>query len=184
MLSGVFVLVIVILLTIAILVLLTWSLYDYAKLTSKEINISNNPYCVRSACTNGTQNPAYQVTPVNDPEKLAYQSLNYCVGNSVPCPVLNQLQMCANGSGYTITGNDVKTIADFYYNEYYSVCSYQWGGGQSVNTTGTPPVPPQNDPNSPPLVNGPNDPAIAAIVACARTLGVSSDPNVTNLSKL
>lgn len=150
------VLVVIILLTTA------WGLYEYHNVTSKEASILKNPFCLRKVCTkDGSTNNVYTFNTKDDPQRYAFEKMNYCVVNAPPCALIDKITKCSD----KISKDEVSTLSKWYHTTYFPVCKYRWGGGIKANTQGTD----GPDPNSTDLRCGPNDPFLVALHTCAKT---------------
>lgn len=181
-------------LVIIILVMFAYALYEYQLVTSLEANVSGNPYCVRTICnSDGTQPPINQVPPINDPIRLAYETITYCTVNAPPCELITAVNICAGitdpvtgevdlfgdgnlgatgATGGIVTNDQLTQLLDFYNNDYIPRCGYRLGGGQ-VATTATNPTENVNSPN---LVSGPNDPFLVSLLSCSQKRGLNTNP--------
>lgn len=155
-----------IVLAIIVLLLFAYGLYEYQLVKSYETSVGLNPYCVRQLCTtDGTQTPPYQVPVTQDPERLAYETLTFCVVNAPPCQLLNALNSCTSTSAAPTT-EELEQILTFYNQDYYPRCHYNYTFGGSQ---------PQLSPTAPPntvntsLACGPNDDFLISLLACSAT---------------
>jgi hypothetical protein len=148
-------------LVVLILIFLYWGLHNFQQIRSRDESIQNNPYCYRAACdANGNQiDPATGLTPINDPQRFSYETLNYCLVNAPPCGLIDRIA--------TMNAADLTALATFYNNEYVPRCAYLWTGSVDVaqGKTGTAP----GEPNSTELKCGPNDPIVTAIISRSKS---------------
>ena len=150
-------------LVILILLALAWSLYGFNNVASRDASISNNPFCVRSICTSdGSQNPAYTLNAEHDPERLAYERLNYCIVNGPPCALVEKVHNC------NLSKDELITLGKWYHTSYHPVCKYEWNGNIEAGTSGNPGA--GSDPNSVQLKNGPNDAFLISLYSCANKM--------------
>jgi len=173
---------------IIIIGLLIWIVLMHETLNNQDLANNQSPLCLGNTspayptvtCPTGTNLLNVQLNPNENPNTSAYETLNYCSINAPPTSFVQSLELCAgiidssqaNVGDITIppmTSSGVTTFADFYNNNYIQTCGYSWK-------------------NPPPPLSGQttaqNDPVLIALVGCARNLGVSNDPNVSQLATI
>ena len=192
--NNVAVVLVFLVLSILILVALVYGLINYETVLNKYAGLAQNPYCLRRVCTvGGAPTSTVYTLPINqDPIRFAYSNYNFCLNNGITCDVLNSLR--GSPGSTPMSADQVTVLMAFYNTQYLPRCSYGWGGGQKVATCATAPgtgclpaSPPDgalSDPNSDPLVNGPNDEGLVALLARAKALNLTADPNYVALLRI
>jgi len=180
------ILVIIVFLVLALIALLIWALYNYQMVMNRDLTLAQNPYCLRFGCsTPGTQPVPVELSPSDDPQKTAYQTINWCTVNAPPESLTNALQSCSDGSNSPNLPGGLSKLADFYLNTYMPTCGYNWKSS-SVPVNNSDPVNSNpNNPNNPNgyLLNGANDYTLIYLVGCADNIGLT-DPNIEKLRSI
>jgi hypothetical protein len=159
----------------AILIIIAYimALYYFQQYNSKADSMSVIPYCVRTACTDGTQIPAYNLTTSQDPIRRSFQKNTFCILNSFPCGLIANLQTCKSPGDGGVSDDDIKLLAHFYNEKFMPSCAYSWGNGIITATASKETE--KSGPNDPNYVNGPNDPGLVALLSCAKNRKITSD---------
>lgn len=160
-------LIIIAIIIAVIIALLIWALMNYQLLQSKAAAISYNPYAIRYTCAD---KPPPELLIEEDPQKRAYQSINYCIVNGPPATLNDALASCRSGVIVPQVSNQLKELGKFYNDEYIKTCGYTWKTSSSIpvdpnNPEAANPQNPEN-PNGN-ILNGTNDPFIVNLVGCA-----------------
>lgn len=177
--------IIIAILAVMVIAFLIWALVTRAQLESKEANLIQNPYCLRVACGQQPQY-AYQIPLEDDPQRLAYATLNWCTVNAPPTQFIQVVEKCDFGPQDQQAALLRKFIEWYPYN-YTPECGNNWktlyevplaneelpGGIQpSPNTEPDS----ESNPNNPVTLNGINDEMALACKSCAAELA-QTDPN-------
>lgn len=184
------ILVLIAILIILVISFLIWALLNYKKVMERSATLSQNPYSIRFVCgKEGTQPIPVQLDPLDDPQRAAVQTINFCSVNAPPEPLTNALQNCAAREAPEPELQDrLSSFAKFYNKDYIPTCGYTW------KTTEVPVAPidqnpeaynPENpeNPNGN-LLNGSNDYTMQYLVACAEANGLAEDENIKELKAL
>jgi len=171
--------VVIVILALASIAFLIWALLVQSKFDSRAANIIQNPYCLRVGCADGNLPQAYMLTPQSDPQRVGYQTLNWCVVNAPPTQFVRSLQNCNSGNGYAAGSDEYKLLEQFinwYPFQYMPTCGNSFKQPVAV-ADGTAPgnigISPLANPQSPEYINspcnytGPNDDAGFFAYICA-----------------
>lgn len=171
------------LLAIIVIALLIWALYNYQMILNRSLSVSQNPYCIRMVCGKEGQVPIpIELTKEEDPQKTAYQTINWCTVNAPPETLTMALQQCSTGTVEEALDERLADFASFYNNEYIPTCGFTWKSSVTVSETYESDA---NNPDNPNgyLLTGTNDYTLMYTVACADKVGLS-DSNVEELREL
>lgn len=177
--------IVIVILALAAVSFLIWALIVQSRYDSRAANIVQNPYCLRVGCGNGSLPLAYLLSPENDPQRVSYQTLNWCIVNAPPTQFVRALENCNGGQGWKDPNSDEnKLLAAFinwYPNAYMPTCGNSFkdepvttlfdGSAPGIEDQRSPlanPADKQNYINSPCTYLGPNDDAGAYAIQCAR----------------
>jgi hypothetical protein len=162
---------------------LIWALVVQSHHDSRAANLVQNPYCLRTGCTNvdGNLPPAYLLEVEQDPQRSGYQRLNWCIVNAPPAQLVRVLESCANGNTFAV-GSDEYLLLDAFVNwypfDYMPNCGNKFTEPVNVADGTAPGITPSslakpadnsnpNYINSPCNYTGPNDDAGYYAYACA-----------------
>ncbi len=169
--------------------LLIWALINYQLVLSRDLTVSQNPYCIRFICGDpGTKPVPIQLNPSEDPQRATYQTINYCTVNAPPESLTNALQACSDGSSPVPTELETRLVefAAFYNDVYVPTCGYSWKSADVPINPSAPPAELADETKNPngALLSGANDSTLIYLVGCADTVGIVDDPNIEALRKL
>lgn len=187
------VIVVIVILSLIILGLFIWALYNYNMLYQRSASINQNPYCLRVACPIGSTKQAYELTLEEDPQLQTYQTVNYCTVNAPPEQFQAEIANCANAAqnGWVPpvidgdNGDFVQLFTKFlnwYPVSYIPGCGYSWKN-QEIPTSL---LAEEWELSSLPNPNGEqlggiNDVLVNYSIACAEYLGLTNEPGYQQL---
>ena len=168
--------VVIVILAILTVSFLIWALVVQQQVESRDVNLIQNPYAIRIACTNGTQPHAYEIPLENDPQKTGYQTINYCTVNAPPSQFYAVVRQCPAGN--TDFSTQLKKFIDWYPIKYTPACGNNWKNiTVPVSNQTLPEVdyelePPVDVNNTTAFgLNGAYDPIAWSTIECAGRLG-------------
>jgi len=164
------------------LLFLILALFYYKTILDRSETLNQNPYAIRYGCgQEGTLPVPINLTPEEDPQRNAFQRVNFCIVNAPPEDLVNAMQTCTNKNS-TALQTQLANLASFYNNVYTPICGYAWKSEQVPlsPTASEAPNFDQLNPNGE-LLNGGNDPFMTYFIACAETNGLGDNEDILAL---
>lgn len=157
--------------------LTVWIFYLNGTLNTRNLDLTQSPYCPDFQCINGTKKVDYKLDPNGDSDTTEYETLNYCSINAPPTSFVQSLELCGgilskesvNAGGSMISRPTEKQVTDFakFYNEnYVDTCGWSWKNPPPEILSLTDPQP---------------DPVTIALSACANELGINNNSDIQSL---
>jgi hypothetical protein len=160
---GVYILLTACAILIIAVIVISWQLATY------NTNLYQNPFCLRTVCTEGKEATNVIVDIQDEPVKRGYATVNYCTVNAPPDGFSQAVSHCAANPANKFDEEQseyFKKFINYYPNVYIPVCGYNWRSNDILikeqNVRGD-----YDDPNNPYTLNGPNDDLIANTYKCA-----------------